>query len=96
MNARSQGTTYHPLRTLCRCYQAVLSLSAGDNSASVRQLVLGRLPLRPHSLEVLRQGYLMEKVLCDHFALEYLAERIQEKALRKARLQSHVGVGYDL
>lgn len=38
----------------------------------------------------------MEKVQCDQFALECLAERIQEKALRKARLQSHAGVGYDL
>ena len=96
MNARSQGTTFHPLLTLYRCYQGELSLSAGDNSASVHQLVLGRLPLHPHSLEELRLECPMEKVQCDHFALEHLAERIQKKALQKARLQSHAAVGYDL
>ena len=74
----------------------VSSLSAGDNFASVHQSVLGHLPWHPHSLEVLRQEYLTEKAQYDHFALEQVAEKVQESAPGNARLQTQVGGGYSL
>lgn len=58
--------------------------------------VLDHPPLHPHSLEVLRQEYLTERVQYDHFALELVAEKVQESAPGKAHLQSQVDGGYDL